>query len=64
MANMATPTIKNQANGSFAENKNEIDNYKIAESYHEGISNQVEPENHIKISKNIFKLHDQYWPFM
>lgn len=35
MVTIATPSIKNQANGSFAENKNEIDKHKIAASYSE-----------------------------
>lgn len=35
MTTIATPTNLNQANGSFAENKNEIDKYKVAASYHE-----------------------------
>lgn len=35
MVTIATPTITQQANGSFAENTNEIDTDKIAASYHE-----------------------------
>ncbi len=37
MITIATPSILNQANGSFAENKNELDKHKIAASYYETV---------------------------
>lgn len=35
MKNIANPIILNQANGSFAENKNEINIHQVTASHHE-----------------------------
>lgn len=45
MKNIATPIITKQANGSFAENTNEINRHQISASYHELIYQELLTQN-------------------
>lgn len=57
MKNIATPVIKNQANGSFAEN--EINKHMIAFSYHEVQSTSQLQGNNIKAIESIYNESNQ-----